>query len=54
MHPKEVDLVNIYYFSEPVRVGGLWAEEHKKNITSVYAAGNYCYALESKEEKENN
>jgi len=47
MHQEE-DLKNIFYFSEPIRVDELWGEK-RKNIVSVYASGNYCYALEMQE-----
>lgn len=46
---KEEDLVNIYYFNRPNLVSTLWSDEdpsQTKRISSVYAAGNYCYALE--------
>jgi len=46
---KEEDLVNIYYFNKPVLVSDLWSEvdeAQRKIISEIYAAGNYCYALE--------
>ena len=46
---KEEDLVNIYYFNQPILVSDLWSDEDpakRKVISSIYAAGNYCYALE--------
>ena len=39
---KEVDLRNIYYFSDPILVGDLWSEEEggeKKKIVSIAARG---------------
>lgn len=49
--------MNIYYFNEPQLVQSLWPEddpENRKKISSVYAAGSQCYALEIKQESKTN
>lgn len=51
---KEEDLRGIGYFPEPVLVNELWSEERQTKIVSVFAKGNYSYALEKPEGSKTN